>query len=122
MAIEFNEGHLTDLTETAQLSKANARRLDKMESAIDTLREENKALYEMSANIKTLADGVVSIKDDVEAIKNDQTEMKTEIQDIKNAPVKSKASILDNMTQTIITIIISGVAAFILGQLCPNIF
>ena len=122
MSIEFNENHLREITETSERSKSNSHRLDEMEGDIKSLKEENKTLYEMSASIKSMTDGIVSIKDDVKEIKSEQGEMKTEIQDLKNSPTTTKAQWVDNIGKLVITSIVTGIVAFLLGTLSPSIF
>lgn len=122
MSIEFNENHLREITETSERSKSNSHRLDEMEGDIKSLKEENKTLYEMSASIKSMTDGIVSIKDDVKEIKTEQGEMKSEIQDLKNSPTKTKAQWVDNIGRLVITSIVTGIVAFLLGTLSPSIF
>ena len=122
MSIEFNENHLKELTEISERSKSNSHRLDEVEDDIKSLKEQNRTLYEMSASIKTLTDGVVSIKEDVKEIKSEQGEMKNEIQDLKNAPNKTKAGWVDNIGKLVITSIVTGIVAFLLGTLSPSIF
>lgn len=122
MSIEFNENHLREITETSERSKSNSHRLDEMEGDIKSLKEENKTLYEMSASIKSMTDGIVSIKDDVKEIKSEQGEMKNEIQDLKNSPIKTKAQWVDNIGRLVITSIVTGIVAFLLGNCFPQIF
>lgn len=122
MAVEFNEGYLTAITQIDERSKSNSHRLDEVEEDIKSLKEENHTLYEMSASIKTLTDGVVSIKDDVREIKSEQGEMKSEIVELKNVPTQSKAKAFDTAWKFIVTAIATGIISFILGQVAPNIF
>lgn len=122
MPIDFKEEHLREITENTERSKSNSHRLDDIETDIKSLKQDNRALYEMSASIKTLTDGVVSIKEDVKEIKDEQGEMKSEIQDIKNTPIKTKAGLVDSVGKLILTAIISGIAGFVLSQICPTIF
>ena len=122
MSIEFNENHLREITETSERSKSNSHRLDEVEDDIKSLKEQNRTLYEMSASIKSMTDGIVSIKDDVKEIKSEQGEMKNEIQDLKNSPTKTKAQWVDNIGRLVITSIVTGIVAFVLGTLSPNIF
>ena len=122
MSIEFKENQIREITETYESSKRNSQRLDEVEDDIKSLKEENRTLYEMSASIKTLTDGVVSIKEDVKEIKSEQGEMKNEIQDLKNSPTKTKAQWVDNIGRLVITSIVTGIVAFVLGTLSPNIF
>ena len=56
MSIEFKEEHLREITENSERSKSNCHRIDEIEEDIKSLKEDNRALYEMSASIKTLTD------------------------------------------------------------------
>ena len=122
MGIEFKEEYLETLSKTALRSEDNSRRIDKAESKLDEFEKQNHALYELTASVKTVADGIVSVKEDVREIKTEQGEMKTQIQTIKNSPIRTKARWFDTIGKLIVTAVVSGVAAFILGQLCPSIF
>ena len=122
MSIEFNENHLKELTEISERSKSNSHRLDEVEDDIKDLKEKNATLYEMSASIKNLSEGIIDIKTNVKEIKTEQGEMKNEIQDLKNSPTKTKAQWVDNIGRLVITSIVTGIVAFVLGTLSPNIF
>ena len=122
MSIEFNENHLKELTEISERSKSNSHRLDEVEDDIKDLKEKNATLYEMSASIKNLSEGIIDIKTNVKEIKTEQGEMKNEIQDLKNSPTKTKAQWVDNIGRLVITSIVTGIVAFLLGTLSPSIF
>lgn len=122
MSIEFNENHLKELTEISERSKSNSHRLDDVESDIKDLKEKNATLYEMSASIKNLSEGIIDIKTNVKEIKTEQGEMKNEIQDLKNSPTKTKAQWVDNIGRLVITSIVTGIVAFLLGNCFPQIF
>lgn len=122
MGIEFKDEHLIKLCETSQQCEDNARRLDKAESKLDEFEKQNHALYELTASVKTVADGIISVKEDVREIKTEQGEMKTQIQTIKNNPIRTKARWFDTIGKLIITAVVSGVVAFILGNIAPSIF
>ena len=122
MSIEFNENHLKELTEISERSKSNSHRLDEVEDDIKDLKEKNATLYEMSASIKNLSEGIIDIKTNVKEIKTEQGEMKNEIQDLKNSPTKAKAQWVDNIGRLVITSIVTGIVAFLLGTLSPSIF
>ena len=122
MSIEFNENHLKELTEISERSKSNSHRLDEVEDDIKDLKEKNATLYEMSASIKNLSEGIIDIKTNVKEIKTEQGEMKTEIQDLKNSPTKTKAQWVDNIGKLVITSIVTGIVAFLLGNCFPQIF
>ena len=48
--------------------------------------------------------------------------MKNEIQDLKNSPTKTKAQWVDNIGRLVITSIVTGIVAFLLGNCFPQIF
>ena len=121
MAIEFTENYLAELTQVEERSKSNSKRLDEAEADIQSLKEEHRTLYEMSTSIKTLTDGVVSIKTDVKEIKTEQGEMKSEIQDLKNAPIHSKAKAFDTAWKFIATAVGGAVVGWLITMLLPQI-
>lgn len=120
--MDFTEHHLREITENSERSKSNTHRLDEVEEDIKSLKNENRTLYEMSASIKALTDGVVSIKEDVREIKDEQGEMKSEIQDIKNAPVKTKAVWVDKAIAAICGAVGMAILSYILSGIAPTIF
>ena len=122
MSIEFNGIHLTVITQIDERSKSNSHRLDEAEADIKDLNEKNNALFEMSASIKNLSEGIATVKTDVREIRVEQGEMKSEISDLKNAPNKTKAGWVDNIGKLVITSIVTGIVAFLLGTLSPSIF
>lgn len=117
-----NEEIVRSLTELEGHTSDNMRRIEDCEQDIKGLKEQNQALYKMSASIDTLAQGMVSIKEDVKDIKSDQGEMKAEIVELKNVPATQKAKVFDKVIGTVGSIITTGIIGFVLGQLFPKIF
>lgn len=122
MAIEFNESYLTEITQIDERSKSNSHRLDEAEADIRDLKEKNTALIEMSASIKNLSEGIVDIKTDVKDIKLEQGALKDEVSDLKNAPDKTRATWFKDIGKIIVTAIVTGIVAFVLGSCFPVIF
>lgn len=122
MSVEFNENYLTALTQIDERSKSNTHRLDEAEADIRDLKEKNTALIEMSSSIKNLSEGIVDIKTDVKDIKAEQGALKDDVSDLKNAPDKARAMWFKDISKLIITAIVSGVIAFVLGNCFPIIF
>lgn len=120
--MEFNENHLTTITQIDERSKSNSHRLDDAEADIRDLKEKNNALYEINANIRTLSEGILTVKTDIQEVKVEQGEMKSDIADLKNAPDKAKAGIFTSFSKLILTAIATGIIAFILGACFPAIF
>lgn len=122
MSVEFNENYLTALTQIDERSKSNSHRLDEAEADIRDLKEKNTTLIEMSASIKNLSEGIVDIKADVKDIKVEQGALKNEVSDLKNAPDKVQATWFKDIGKLIVTAIVTGVVAFVLGSCFPIIF
>lgn len=122
MAVEFNENYLTAITQIDERSKSNSHRLDKAEADIKDLKEKNTALVEMSASIRNLSEGIVDIKSDVKDIKAEQGALKDDVSDLKNAPDKDRANWFKDISKLVITAVVTGVVAFVLGNCFPAIF
>lgn len=121
MAIEFTEKHLTMLTQVDERGKSNQHRLDEAEADIKELQEKNNALYEMNSNIRTLSEGILSVKTDVQEIRVEQGEMKSDINDLKNAPSKSKAKAFDTAWKFIATAVGGAFVGWLMTTLLPQI-
>lgn len=121
MGIEFTEKHLTMLTQVDERGKSNQHRLDEAEADIKELQEKNNALYEMNANIRTLSEGILSVKTDVQEIRVEQGEMKSDITDLKNAPHKSKAKAFDTVWKFIVTAVGGAFVGWVITTLLPQL-
>lgn len=122
MSVEFNESYLTAITQIDERSKSNSHRLDEAEADIRDLKEKNTTLIEMSASIKNLSEGIVDIKTDVKDIKAEQCALKDDVSDLKNAPDKARAMWFKDIGKLVVTAIVTGVVAFVLGNCFPMIF
>lgn len=122
MSVEFNENYLTALTQVDERSKSNSHRLDEAEADIRDLKEKNTALYEINSNIRTLSEGILTVKNDIQEVRTEQGEMKSDIAALKNVPTQSKAKAFDTAWKFVVTAIATGLVSFILGQLVPNVF
>jgi len=122
MALEFNEGYVKDIAEISERCKSNSHRLDDVEVAIKRLENKNEAIYEISANMRTLTEGVVDIKDDVKAIKSEQGEMRSQISDLRNAPDKKKSQWMDKAIGAVCGAIGMAILGYVLSNVFPVLF
>lgn len=107
-------------------------RISRAEKEIEQLHAENKAIYEISTNVKILAEGMSSVRQDVADVKddvkqnnekiskldekfdNEQEKVKEEITNLKNLPDKTKAVWWDKIVWLVVGGVISaGVTALI---------
>ncbi len=121
------------LTEVEQRSKTNTHAIAELKEELKEVQNEQKAIYEINANIKLMAQSVASVKEDVSDMKEDISNTNKEVKDdigkvkerisnIENKPDKDVANAFRKYRDTIIALIVTGVAAFVLGQVCPMIF
>ena len=118
----MEEKYLEILTQTAERSKSNTHQIDEIKSDIKEIREESKALNQLATSVELIAKDMTTFKDDVAEIKVAQSEMKEEIVDVKNETIRKKANWFDGIGKFIITTAGTGILAFLLGNLFPNIF
>lgn len=122
-----NEQIVMELQEVKSTTESNEKRLDKLETIVENIRIENKAIYDLSATVKSLAESMADIKSDIKEVKVDvkdgQSNMtkkfneelapiKTDVEELKTKPLQTKSSIVDK----IIWLVVSGVIAFIVTQ------
>lgn len=121
------------LAEVEQRSKSNTHAIEELKESIKEVRSEQKAIYEINANIKLMAQSVASVKEDVSDMKEDISNTNKEVKDdigkvkerisaIESKPDKDTASTYRKYKDTIIAMIVTGVAAYVLGQIYPFIF
>ncbi len=121
------------LAEVEQRSKSNTHAIEELKEEIKEVQNEQKALYEINANIKLMAQSVASVKEDVSDMKDDISNTNKEVKDdirkvkervtnIENKPDRDDATVFRKYRDSIIALIVTGIAAFVLGQFCPGIF
>jgi len=116
-------------------SGIHEQRLDVVESSIKKLETENKAIYEINTNVKLLAEGMMTVKQDLTDVKEDiqdvksnhsqlgnkfETELdsvKTEINEVKNIPNNTKAAWWDK----VIWLIVGGCLTALVTAVISNI-
>ena len=122
MSIEFNENHLKELTEISERSKSNSHRLDEVEDDIKDLKEKNATLYEMSASIKNLSEGIIDIKTNVKELQPAPGDLKTELRHLTPSHAKCKAQRVDKAIGAVCGAIGMAILGYVLSAISPNIF
>lgn len=103
--------------------KTAFNRLDSTDVEIKEIKSNNKILHEMNTNIAVLAENykyqgkkIDCIETDLKELKArpipDITELECDVKDLKSRPGKR----WDALTTLIITLIVSGIAGFIIGK------
>lgn len=110
------------IVKAVTMVEQHSRDINDIKNDVKEIKKKNDLLYELSVNIKTLAENLTEVKDDVSDIKKSQNALKGEISDIRNAPIKNKANVYDKIVVALCSAVLTGVIAFILAQVCPTIF
>ena len=120
----MTENEKTVLIETEQRSKSNQRRLDRHESEIKDIREENKALYELSTSIKLIVQDMSGIREDLKDVKQDMSDVKNgqdklaaKVSEIEHKPAEETAAMWGKVKIAVITAIATMLATGAVGSL-----
>lgn len=122
MSIEFNEGYLKDITEISERSKSNSAKIADLEDDVKAIKEENKAIHDIATSVKLIAQDMTYIKSDIATVKETQADLTEQVSTLKEEPARTKAQWVDNIGRLVITSIVTGIVAFLLGNCFPQIF
>lgn len=122
MSIEFNESNLKAITENSERAKSNTHRIEKCETEIKELQEAQKELYDINNNISQICIGLRYTNEKLDETTEDVKSVKQDVSNLKLAPEKNKAAIVDKVITILGTAITTGVIAFLLTQIAPAIF
>jgi len=117
-----NSEFIKELSETAALAKNNEEQIRGLHNDITEIKKENQAIHDIATSVKLMAQDMSYVKEDVAEVKSSQSQIKSELAEVKNAPIKTKAGLVDNISKLILTAAVTGIIAFVLGQICPTIF
>lgn len=117
-----NSELIKELSETTALAKYNEEQIHILHNDVAEIKKENQAIHDIAASVKLIAQDMSYVKEDVAEVKSSQSQIKSELAEVKNAPAKAKAVFVDNIGKLILTAVVSGLAGFILSQICPAIF
>ena len=113
---------IKELSDTTALAKRNESEIAELHNDVAEIKKENQAIHDIATSVKLIAQDMSYVKDDVAEVKSSQSQIRNELSEVKNVPVKSKASAFDSAWKFIVTAIATGLVAFILGQIAPQIF
>lgn len=113
---------IKELSDTTALAKRNETQIIELHNDVAEIKKENQAIHDIATSVKLIAQDMSYVKDDIAEVKSSQSQIRNELSEVKNVPVKSKASAFDSAWKFIVTAIATGLVAFILGQIAPQIF
>lgn len=136
----MEEKYIEIITETSERAKSNTHQIDEIKEQIKGIKEDNKVLNRLATSVELIAQDMNHFKNDISEIKEVQsdtqaaqnmirteiaevkTEMKTELSEVRNERLIDKAKTYDDIKGKVVALIITGVAAFVLGAIAPAIF
>lgn len=136
----MDEKYIEIITEASERAKSNTHQINEMKEDIKGIKEDNKVLNRLATSVELIAQDMTHFKNDISEIKGVQsntqasqamirnelsemrTEMKTEISDVRNERLISKAKTYEEIKSKVMMIIVTGIAAFVLGTIAPAIF
>ena len=136
--MEFNDFYTKyseDMAAMRSTQNIHEKRINDNEKAIELLKNENKAIYEINTNVRLLAEHMNTVKTDIAETKEnikevkvaynemgkkfdtEITEVKDDINEVKTQPVKSKADWWDKVVWLIVGGSLSTLLVFLLDKL-----
>lgn len=117
-----NETIIKVLTETAERAKSNSEKINNLEGDIKTIKEENKIIHEIATSVRLIAQDMTYIKTDIATVKETQSGLTEQVLDLKTNSNKIKAAWVDKAIAAILGALGTGVLAYLLRSILPNIF
>ena len=117
-----NENFIQILTETAERAKSNTEKINNLEDDIKTIKEENKAIHEIATSVRLIAQDMTYIKTDIAAVKETQSDLTEQVLDLKTNSNKIKAAWVDKAVAAVLGALGTGILAYLLHSILPNIF
>lgn len=109
---------LVTLTETVERSKSNTHQIGEIKEEIKGMRDEQKAIYELTSSVKLIAQDMSSIKDSVDEVKQGQKSLEIQM-DNQIADVKGQIAKVDTKFKVdFVEIIKAKVIPFLFGGGC----
>lgn len=112
------------LGETEQRSKSNKERIDKIETAIDDIRNDQKAIYSLATSVELIAQKVTNIEDKIDQTNNkvdtqtnEWREAEKRLTESQNEPYKRTANNINSIKVAIITAVCTFLATGAVGAI-----
>ena len=118
----MEENYVREITEIAERTKSNTHRIDNLEIKVSQLDEKTDDIHTIATSMQLMSKDFGYMRNDITKIQTTQTEMQKEISEVKQTPVKAKASIYDKVIIGACAAIGTGVLMFILNAMFPAIF
>lgn len=121
---EFYTKYVEDMAAVRSNQNAHEKRINNIEKDIEDLQKESKAIYEINTNVRLLAEGMSTVRQDIaeqkadtKTVKADITKLKEDITDVQNQPARTKAMWWDKVIWLIAGACISTIVAFLISSL-----
>lgn len=89
---------------------------------IADLKEETKAINKIANSVEIMAIEMKGMGENITRIDGKVTSLSTKVNDLENAPTKSKAHVVDRVLTLFLTATATGIIAFLLTQVAPQIY
>lgn len=89
---------------------------------IADLKDETKAINKIANSIEIMAIEMKGMGENITRIDNKVSGLTSKVNDIESAPTRTKAQVVDKVITILGTAVTTGVIAFLLTQVAPQIF
>lgn len=110
-----------DIEIVERLTRVEAQTTNNTTDIAD-LKEETKAINKIANSVEIMAIEMKGMGENITRIDNKVSGLTSKVNDIESAPTRTKAQVVDKVITILGTAVTTGVIAFLLAQVAPQIF
>ncbi len=110
-----------DIEIVERLTRVEAQTTNNTTDIAD-LKEETKAINKIANSVEIMAIEMKGMGENITRIDNKVSGLTSKVNDIESAPTRTKAQVVDKVITILGTAVTTGVIAFLLTQVAPQIF
>lgn len=110
-----------DIEIVERLTRVEAQTTNNTTDIAD-LKEETKAINKIANSVEIMAIEMKGMGENITRIDNKVSGLTSKVNDIESAPTRTKAQVVDKVITILGTAVTTGIIAFLLTQVAPQIF
>ena len=110
-----------DIEIVERLTRVEAQTINNTTDIAD-LKEETKAINKIANSVEIMAIEMKGMGENITRIDNKVSGLTSKVNDIESAPTRTKAQVVDKVITILGTAVTTGIIAFLLTQVAPQIF
>lgn len=97
-----------------EIKRSHSHDIDELKTDVTDIKNRLDGMHELNTNIKLLAEGVATIKDDIIVIKDSVSETSNKVHELETQDLVKKGKFVENAKSAVIIAILTTIATLIL--------